>query len=84
MAARPAAGRPAPDADELRRRHDAYVWQVNAAVAAGHDALARELADTYLDEYLDDHVADRLDDSEDDPADGGPGPSTDPGAAGAN
>jgi hypothetical protein len=45
---------PAPDADALRRRrHDAYVWRVNAALAAGRDGLARELADTYLDESLD-------------------------------
>ena len=58
MADRPGSERPgndpAPDADELRRRHEAYIWRVNAAVAAGRESLARELADTYLDECLED------------------------------
>jgi hypothetical protein len=36
----------------LRALHEAYVWRVNAAVAAGRPELARALADEYSDEAL--------------------------------
>ena len=36
----------------LHALHDAYVWRVNAAIAAGRPELARELADEYTDEAL--------------------------------
>jgi hypothetical protein len=39
-------------ADRLRKLHDAYVWQVNSAIAAGRPDLARELADEYADEAM--------------------------------
>lgn len=36
----------------LHALHDAYVWRVNAAIAAGRPDLARELADEYTDDAL--------------------------------
>jgi hypothetical protein len=39
-------------AARLRELHDAYVWDVNAAVAAGRDDLVAELADEYAAEAL--------------------------------
>lgn len=38
--------------NRLSALHDAYVWRVNAAIAAGRPELARELADEYSDEAL--------------------------------
>jgi hypothetical protein len=38
---------------ELARLHDSYIWHVNAAVTAGHDDLARDLAEELPDEALD-------------------------------
>lgn len=43
---------PADEQARLRALHDAYVWQVNAAVAAGRLKLAEELADEYTEEAL--------------------------------
>ncbi|GAA2151040.1 hypothetical protein GCM10009844_32680 [Nocardioides koreensis] len=38
--------------EKLRELHDAYVWELNAAVGAGRLDLVRELADQYFDEAL--------------------------------
>jgi hypothetical protein len=38
--------------EELTELHDAYVWHANAAVSAGHDDLAWELAQEFPDEAL--------------------------------
>ena len=40
------------DSEQLRELHDAYAWEVNAAVGRGRLDLAWELADEYLDEAL--------------------------------
>ena len=40
------------DIDRLRALHDAYVWEVNAAVGEGRPDLVGRLADDYLDEAL--------------------------------
>jgi hypothetical protein len=40
------------ETDLLRELHEAYVWQVNAAVAEGRMDLVRQLADEYTDEAL--------------------------------
>lgn len=40
------------DSERLRTLHDAYVWEVNAAVGEGRLDLVRDLADDYLDEAL--------------------------------
>jgi len=37
---------------ELEELHDSYVWQVNAAVAAGHDDVAWDVAQDFPDEAL--------------------------------
>jgi hypothetical protein len=38
--------------DDLSALHDSSVWRVNAAVAAGREDLAREVADDYPDAAL--------------------------------
>lgn len=38
--------------EQLRELHDAYVWEVNAAVGEGRLDLVWQLADQYLDEAL--------------------------------
>ena len=40
------------DREQLRELHDAYVWEVNAAVGEGRPDLVWQLADAYLDEVL--------------------------------
>jgi len=40
------------DSERLRALHDAYVWEVNAAVGEGRLDLVERLADDYLDEAL--------------------------------
>ena len=40
------------DGERLRKLHDAYVWEVNAAVGDGRSDLVRELVDQFLDEAL--------------------------------
>jgi hypothetical protein len=40
------------DSERLRTLHDAYVWEVNAAVGEGRLDLVSRLADEYLDEAL--------------------------------
>jgi hypothetical protein len=40
------------DADQLRELHDAYVWEVNAAVGEDRLDLVSKLADDYLDQAL--------------------------------
>lgn len=39
--------------EQLARLHEAYVWQVNAAVGEGRMDLVQELADQYTEEALD-------------------------------
>jgi len=38
--------------DELRELHDAYVWEVNAAVERDEDDLTRRLSDEFTDRAL--------------------------------
>ena len=38
--------------EALTELHDAYVWHVNAAVSAGRDGLASEVAEEFLDEAV--------------------------------
>jgi len=38
--------------EELTDLHDSYVWQTNAAVSAGRDDLAANLAQEFVDEAL--------------------------------
>ena len=40
------------DQERLRRLHDSYVWEVNAAVGEGRLDLVWQLADQYVDEAL--------------------------------
>jgi hypothetical protein len=40
------------DNQQLRELHDAYVWEVNAAVGEGRLDLVWQLADDYVDEAL--------------------------------
>jgi hypothetical protein len=40
------------DAERLHALHEAYVWEVNAAVGEGRLDLVSRLADDYLDEAL--------------------------------
>ena len=40
------------DQEQLRALHDAYTWEVNAAVGEGRIDLVWELADEYLDKAL--------------------------------
>lgn len=40
------------DADLLRELHEAYVWEVNAAVAEGRMDLVWQLADEYTEEAM--------------------------------
>ena len=40
------------ESDLLRDLHDAYVWEVNAAVGEGRMDLVWQLADEYTDEAL--------------------------------
>jgi hypothetical protein len=40
------------DTEQFRALHDAYVWEVNAAVGEGRLDLVWQLADDYLDEAL--------------------------------
>jgi hypothetical protein len=40
------------DQDRLRSLHDAYVWEVNAAVGEGRLDLVWRLAEDYMDEAL--------------------------------
>ncbi|GAC1611176.1 MAG: hypothetical protein NVS3B26_22340 [Mycobacteriales bacterium] len=41
-----------PVAAELTKLHDSYVWHANAAVTAGRDDLASQLAKEFPDEAL--------------------------------
>ena len=38
--------------EQMQELHDAYVWEVNAAVGEGRTDLVWQLADAYLDEAL--------------------------------
>jgi hypothetical protein len=38
--------------DELRELHDAYVWEVNAAVGRDEDELTERLSDEFTDRAL--------------------------------
>ena len=40
------------DVDQLRELHDAYVWEVNAAVGEDRLDLVWQLADDYMDQAL--------------------------------
>jgi hypothetical protein len=40
------------DTKQFQELHDAYVWEVNAAVGEGRPDLVWQLADAYLDEAL--------------------------------
>ena len=40
------------DAYQLRELHDAYVWEVNAAIGEDRIDLAWQLADDYMDRAL--------------------------------
>ena len=40
------------DSEQLRELHDAYAWEVNAAVEEDRLDLVWQLADNYLDEAL--------------------------------
>ena len=40
------------DTEQMQALHDAYVWEVNAAVGEGRLDLVWQLADAYLDEAL--------------------------------
>ena len=40
------------DQDQLLALHDAYVWEVNAAVGEGRMDLVWRLVDSYMDEAL--------------------------------
>ena len=40
------------DKEQLQELHDAYVWEVNAAVGEGRPDLVWQLADAYLDQAL--------------------------------
>jgi hypothetical protein len=46
------------DSEPLQRLHDAYVWEVNAAVGEDRLDLVWQLADEYLDEALELMTAD--------------------------
>jgi hypothetical protein len=41
------------DDEQLRELHDAYAWEVNAAVGEGRLDLVWQLADEYVDQALD-------------------------------
>ena len=38
--------------EQMQELHDAYVWEVNAAVGEGRTDLVWQLADAYMDEAL--------------------------------
>lgn len=38
--------------EQMQELHDAYVWEVNAAVGEGRPDLVWQLADAYIDEAL--------------------------------
>ncbi|QWZ07344.1 hypothetical protein KRR39_18060 [Nocardioides panacis] len=40
------------DQEQLQELHDAYVWEVNAAVGEGRPDLVSRLADDYVDRAL--------------------------------
>jgi hypothetical protein len=40
------------EVQQLRELHDAYVWEVNAAIGEDRPDIAWRLADDYLDEAL--------------------------------
>lgn len=40
------------NSEQLRELHDAYAWEVNAAVGEGRLDLVWQLADDYLDQTL--------------------------------
>lgn len=40
------------DKEQLQELHDAYVWEVNAAVGEGRPDLVWQLADAYLEKAL--------------------------------
>ena len=40
------------DTEQMQELHDAYVWEVNAAVGEGRPDLVWQLADAYIDEAL--------------------------------
>ncbi len=43
---------PVTDNEQLARLHEAYVWQINAAVGEGRMDLVEELAEQYMEEAL--------------------------------
>ena len=51
---------PVSENQQLTRLHEAYVWQVNAAVGEGRMDLVEELVDQYMQEALELMTAEAL------------------------